>query len=138
VKDIRWVQRYNHFLQAFEQLEKAIELSKQRDLSELEEQGLIQAFEYTHELAWNVLKDFLEHKHGIYNLYGSKDTTRQAFKYGLIKNGEIWMSMIKSRNLTSHTYNSSIAQDIVNEIKTMYYDEFKILVETIKPFITEE
>jgi len=138
VKDIRWIQRYNHFLKAFEQLEKAIELSKQRDLSELEEQGLIQAFEYTHELAWNVLKDFLEYKHGIYNLFGSKDTTRQAFKYGLIKNGEIWMSMIKSRNLTSHTYNSSIAQNIVNEIKTMYYDEFQLLVEIMKPFIAEE
>lgn len=54
-------------------------------------------FEYTHELAWKVLKDFLEYKHGIKILYGSKDTTKQAFKYGLIKNSEIWMNMIKSR-----------------------------------------
>src|SRR5436309_1163640 len=58
-QDIRWIQRFNHFIKAFAQLKEAVELTQQRSLSKLEEQGLIQAFEYTHELAWNTLKDFL-------------------------------------------------------------------------------
>jgi hypothetical protein len=68
-------------------LKEAVELAKRRRLSRLEEQGLIQAFEYTHELAWNTLKDFLENR-GVRNLYGSKDATREAFRSGLIENGE--------------------------------------------------
>lgn len=136
-QDIRWIQRYKHFSQAFIQLEKAVELSRQRLLSELEEQGMIQAFEYTHELAWNVLKDFLEDR-GLQNLYGSKDTTREAFKRGLIENGKIWMDMIKSRNLTSHTYNSQVAESIVKAIIENYYQEFKQLIEKMKPLAEEQ
>jgi len=132
--DIRWVQRYKHFVQAFGQLEKAVELSRQRPLSELEEQGTIQAFEYTHELAWNVLKDFLEDKQGLHNLYGSKDSTREAFKRGLIENGEVWMDMINSRNLSSHTYNSDVARGVVQAIVNDYYAEFRRLLESLKPF----
>jgi len=132
--DIRWVQRYKHFAQAFGQLEKAVPLSRQRPLSELEEQGTIHAFECTHELAWNVLKDFLEDKQGIHNLYGSKDSTREAFKRGLIKNGEVWMNMINSRNLTTHTYNSDVARGIVQAIVKDYYAEFRRLLETMKSF----
>jgi nucleotidyltransferase substrate binding protein (TIGR01987 family) len=96
-KDIRWIQRYNNFNKAFGQLSDAVKLAEQRQLSKLEEQGLIQAFEYTHELAWNTLKDFLENR-GMQNMYGSRDATREAFKAGLIENGETWMEMIDSRN----------------------------------------
>ena len=117
--DIRWIQRFNNFIKAFSQLKEAVELAQQRPLSKLEAQGLIQAFEYTHELAWNTLKDFLESR-GIRNLYGSKDATREAFKTGLIENGEIWMDMINSRNLTSHTYNEATAAKIVSAILDAY------------------
>ena len=122
-QDIRWIQRFAHFSQAFSQLKEAIELAQVRKLSKLEEQGLIQAFEYTHELAWNTLKDFLE-EHGARNLYGSKDTTREAFKRGLIDNGEAWMDMINSRNLTSHTYNEGTAAQIAAAILEVYFPEF--------------
>lgn len=122
-QDIRWIQRFNHFNKAFAQLKEAVELSRQRKLSKLEEQGVIQAFEYTHETAWNVLKDFLEAR-GVRSLYGSKDATRQAFKTGLIENGEVWMKMIESRNLTSHTYNEEIAAAIVSAILHSYFGEF--------------
>ena len=122
-QDIRWMQRFAHFSQAFSQLKEAVELAQVRKLSKLEEQGLIQAFEYTHELAWNTLKDFLE-EHGARNLYGSKDTTREAFKRGLIDNGEAWMEMINSRNLTSHTYNESTAAQIASAILEVYSPEF--------------
>ena len=84
--DIRWKQRFNSFKKAFDQLERGVILSKERTLNELEEQGMIQAFEYTHELAWKTLKDFLEEK-GNNELFGSKDTTRLAFKLEIIDNG---------------------------------------------------
>ena len=135
-EDIRWIQRYRHFTQAFEQLKDAVELAEQRNLSELEEQGMIQAFEYTHELAWNTLKDFLEHQ-GLQQLYGSKDSSREAFKKGLIKNGEVWMDMIKSRNLSSHTYNKDIAQKIVYAIRNGYCHEFEGLINILAPLVAQ-
>jgi nucleotidyltransferase substrate binding protein (TIGR01987 family) len=125
-QDIRWIQRFNHFVKALSQLKEAVDLAQQRPLSKLEEQGLIQAFEFTHELAWNTLRDFLEGR-GVQNLYGSKDTTRQAFKTGLIENGETWMGMINSRNLTSHTYDEATAAQITAAIREAYFAEFEAL-----------
>jgi nucleotidyltransferase substrate binding protein (TIGR01987 family) len=121
--DRRWVRRFNNFVKAFAQLEEAVKLSRQRELSKLEQQGLIQAFEYTHELAWKTMKDFLEER-GVQNLYGSRDATREAFKAGLIENGEVWMAMIQSRNLTSHTYNEETAAIIFSAIVDNYFAEF--------------
>jgi nucleotidyltransferase substrate binding protein (TIGR01987 family) len=123
-QDIRWIQRFNHFNKAFSQLKEAVELAQQRKLSKLEEQGLIQAFEFTHELAWNTLKDFLESR-GVRDLYGSKDATRAAFRTGLIENGEVWMDMTNSRNLTSHTYDETTAAKIVSAIIHTYFTEFE-------------
>lgn len=133
-KDIRWIQRFNNYQKAFVQLKEAVKLSEQRELSKLEEQGLIQAFEYTHELAWNTLKDFLENR-GVINMYGSKDTTREAFNAGLIEDGETWMQMIESRNLTTHTYNEATAAKIVSSVIHSYFAEFEKLqsrMETLK------
>jgi len=133
-QDIRWIQRFNNFSKAFAQLKDAVELAKQRPLSKLEEQGLIQAFEYTHEMAWNTMKDFLEER-GVKNIYGSKDTTREAFKGGLIEPGEVWMDMIKSRNLTSHTYNEETARAIASATIHFYFDafaNFHVRMETLK------
>ncbi len=125
-RDVRWIQRFNHFTKALLQLQEAVSLARQRPLSKLEEQGLIQAFEFTHELAWNTLKDFLENRN-VQNLYGSKDATREAFKLGLIENGEVWMDMIQSRNLTSHTYDEAIATQIASAIRSVYFAEFEAL-----------
>ena len=136
-QDIRWIQRFAHFSQAFSQLKEAVELAQVRKLSKLEEQGLIQAFECTHELAWNTLKDFLEER-GAHNLYGSKDTTREAFKRGLIENGEAWMEMITSRNLTSHTYNEGTAAQIASAILETYFSEFAVLQDKMESLKREE
>ena len=125
-KTRRWTQRADNFAKALAQLQEAVELAGARELSQLEAQGLIQGFEYTHELAWNTLRDFLIEQ-GSEGLYGSKDTTRAAFKAGLIKEGENWMAMIRSRNLTSHTYNEDTAKQIVTAIIDTYFDEFQAL-----------
>lgn len=126
-QDIRWIQRANNFDKAFSQLKEAVELARRRQLSKLEAQGLIQGFEYTHELAWKTLKDFLEAQ-GIMNLYGSRDTTRAAFRNGLIENGEVWMDMVDKRNLTSHTYDEETAAQVVDAICTTYFAEFEGLL----------
>ena len=125
-QDIRWLQRFSNYEKALNQLRNAVQLAKKRELSELEQQGMIQTFEYTHELAWKTLKDFLEDK-GYQDIYGSKDTIRLAFKTGLIQNGEIWMDMIVNRNQTSHTYNEETSEKIVNNIKKKYFVEFQAL-----------
>jgi nucleotidyltransferase substrate binding protein (TIGR01987 family) len=133
-KDVRWIQRFNNFVKAFTQLKEAVELAEQRQLSKLEEQGLIQAFEYTHELAWNTLKDFLENR-GVTNIYGSRDATRESFKTGLIENGEAWMAMIDSRNQTTHTYNQETVAKIVSAVIHVYFAEFeelKVRLENLK------
>lgn len=72
--DIRWKQRFNNFLQAFQELKDAVVLAKSRELSRLEKQGVIQGFEYTHELSWNVLKDYLNEQGGTYKLEGCHAT----------------------------------------------------------------
>jgi nucleotidyltransferase substrate binding protein (TIGR01987 family) len=122
--DIRWKQRFNNYLKAFQTLVEAVDLARARELSKLEQQGLIQSFEFTHELAWNVLKDYLEDK-GIMGLIGSKDATRVAFKNGLIEQGEDWMKMIEARNKTSHTYDPNVAQEVVDDILTRFYPAFE-------------
>ena len=129
-QDMRWIQRAKHFDKAFSLLEEAVELARQRPLSKLEAQGLIQGFEYTHELAWNTLKDFLEDR-GVQALYGSRDTTRVAFRTGLIENGETWMEMIQSRNLTSHTYNEATADQVIGAILDSYFAAFQALRTTL-------
>ena len=123
-QNIRWIQRATHFDKAFSQLKEAVELAGRRRLSRLEAQGLIQGFEYTHELAWKTLKDFLEER-GVQELYGSRDTTRAAFSAGLIERGATWMDMIASRNLTSHTYNEETAAQVVSAILDPYFAEFQ-------------
>ncbi len=123
MSELRWKQRYANFERAFASLQSAVDLSKARELTELEKQGLIQGFEFTHELAWNVLKDYLTEQ-GIVGLVGSKDATRSAFSNQLIEDGEAWMKMIQSRNLTSHTYNVDIANEVVQDILEHYHAAF--------------
>jgi nucleotidyltransferase substrate binding protein (TIGR01987 family) len=129
--DIRWMQRFNNYSKALDQLTKFIEKG---ELNELEKQGMIQAFEYTYELAWNMMKDYFEDQ-GETTIFGSRDAFRLAFKRGLIENGEAWMAMITSRTLTSHTYNEEIAEEIAADIATVYFQEFVALrskFETLK------
>ena len=133
----RWVRRFNNIVKAFAQLEEAVKLSRQRELSKLEQQGLIQAFEYTHELAWRTVRDFLRER-GVQNLYGSKDATREAFKAGLIENGEVWMAMIQSRNWTSHTYDEETAAIIFSAIVDNYFAEFAAFRECMQHFKTSD
>ncbi|PKO53059.1 MAG: nucleotidyltransferase [Betaproteobacteria bacterium HGW-Betaproteobacteria-2] len=122
-QDIRWHQRLANYTLGLARLSDAVELASQRSLTPLEQQGLIQAFEFTHELAWNLMKDYFFWQ-GNSAITGSRDASREAFAKGLLEDGEGWMAMIKSRNQTSHTYNQAIAEAIATLILEIYYPLF--------------
>ena len=132
ITNLRWIQRLSNFSRALIQLENAVNLAKERELTDLEKQGLIQAFEFTHELSWNVIKDYLTYQGGAELITGLGDATREAFNRGLLENGEAWMEMIKSRNKTSHTYDLKVADDIVEKILSPYFPLFKIFHSTME------
>lgn len=121
--DTRWLQRFYNYKRALLSLTEAVDLAGERRLSKLEQQGLIQAFEFTHELAWNCLRDYLQYQ-GEQNLMGSRDATRKAFQVGLIREGAQWMDMIVNRNRTSHTYNQATADQISQAVIEHYYPLF--------------
>ncbi len=133
-KDIRWIQRFNHFNNALNQLTKFIEKDS---LNELEKQGLIQSFEYTYELAWKTIKDYFVYQAET-DIRGSRDAFRWAFKFGLIEDGEMWMKMIKSRILTSHTYNEELANDVASDIVNIYFSEFVAFRTTMRALKQQE
>ncbi|MGL5035941.1 MAG: nucleotidyltransferase substrate binding protein [Microcystaceae cyanobacterium] len=120
MEDIRWKQRLDNYQKAVRQLTKFIEKG---ELNELEEQGMIKAFEYTYELAWKMIKDYYEDQ-GEVNIQGSRDALRLAFQRGIINDGDHWMKMIKSRIATVHTYNEEIARQIIQEIRNPYFQLF--------------
>jgi nucleotidyltransferase substrate binding protein (TIGR01987 family) len=121
--DIRWKQRFSNYKKALGQLTEFIETGK---LNKFEEQGLIQCFEYTYELAWNLLKDYLEAQ-GNQNITGSRTAISEAFKIGLIEDGDGWMQMFKDRNKTSHTYNQETTDEILQHIYAQFYTLFQAL-----------
>ncbi len=120
--DIRWLQHLSNYQRALAQLKKFIDKG---ELNELEQQGLIKAFEFTHELAWNVMKDYFEYQ-GNSSISGSRDATREAFQVNLISDGDAWMGMIKSRNQSAHTYNKDTADEIANLVLHQYFQLFEI------------
>lgn len=130
-EDIRWQQRFSNYKKALSRLDEAVSLSLQRPLSQLEKQGLIQGFEFTYELGWNVLRDFLRQS-GTRDLFGSRDTVREAFNVGLIDDGDGWMEMLKDRNLSSHTYNEDVAEKISHNIIHRHHGLFERLREQMQ------
>ena len=129
-EDIRWKQRFSNYLKALNKLQEAITLQKDEwahftstALSEIVKEGVIQRFEYTHELAWNLLRDYAIFQ-GNNEIRGSRDATKWAFKNELIKDGELWMDMILSRNQTSHNYNQEVSNEIFEKISNQYLPSF--------------
>lgn len=129
--DIRWKQRLANYRRAFAQLSSAVDLAQTRELSELERQGLIQAFEFTHELAWNVMKDYFLYQ-GNTTITGSRDAIREAFEKGLVEDGEGWMEMIRSRNRTAYAYNEKVAAEIAGRVIGRYRALFQRFLERME------
>lgn len=135
--DVRWQQRLQNYQRAMAHLTAAVELRRQRDLSLLEQQGLVQAFEFTHELAWHTLKDFLESR-GAARMYGSRDATREGFAHELIEDGELWMEMIRDRNRSTRVYDDGTVDTIAQAIAERYFPAFQQLAERMTRLAKEE
>ena len=135
--DIRWKQRFQNYKKALAELKSAVDLKKTRSLSRLERSGLIQSFEFTQELSWKVLKDYLEYQ-GFTGIIGSRDAYRQAFNRNLITNGEMWIEMIKARNISSHTYEEAEAIKLESDILTQFMPCFFALEMTFDELSAKE
>ena len=121
--DIRWKQRFQNYKKALATVKRAVELAASRELSDLEKQGMIQCFEFTFELAWNLMKDYLEEQ-GITGIIGSKGAVRHAFNKGIIEDGQVWMDMIEARNISAHTYDEETAEKLQKKIIEAFYGQF--------------
>ncbi len=126
-KDIRWIQRFSNFCKALVKLNQAVgiisnQAESVKEVNELLKEGLIQRFEYTHELAWKVMKDYAEYQ-GYTDVRGSRDALRQALQMGLI-NDAAWMDSIEDRNLTSHNYDEEVAEEMYEAIVHKYHPLF--------------
>ena len=118
LKEIRWKQRFENFDKSYKLLKK---YSNQEITTELERAVIIQFFEMTFELAWKVLKDYLESEG--YMVKSPRETVKQAFQIGLIDNGHIWIDALSNRNLTTHTYDEELATKMTSEILNAYLPE---------------
>lgn len=116
----RWEQRLDSYHKALARLAEIVGASKKRALNEFERDGLVQRFEFTHELSWKLMKAYAEYQ-GFDGIGDSRDATRKAFEMSLISDGQSWMDMIKSRNETSHNYDGSMADDVVDSIINRFY-----------------
>lgn len=130
MEDIRWKQRFINFNKAFLQLEEFMQIE---NINKFELQGLIQCFEYNFELAWKVMKDYLENEG--YTLATPRETIKTAFSITLIQDGKLWLEALEKRNLMSHTYEESIALEVGASIKTTYYPMIKTLHSKLKELL---
>lgn len=112
-KEIRWRQRFENLLRAYTKFKSAVDAFD--SLSMLEKEGLIQRFEYTLELSWKTVKDYLESQEVMASF--PKEVIKAAFHYEIIDDGDVWMEMLQSRNLMAHTYDEKRFNIAINKIK---------------------
>ena len=118
-QEIRWRYRFTNFSRAYSLLREALEDGAQ-PLNQLEREGVIQRFEFTFELSWNLLKDKLEHDGVILPTITPRAVIRQAFQAKLIDDCEAWLDMLVDRNLMSHTYDFEKFQAVILRIHSRY------------------
>lgn len=114
--DVRYKQRFENYKKSFVLLQTAVAIENP---SVVEKAGVIQFFETTFELAWKLLKDYLNYLG--YDVKSPRDAIKTAYSTELIKNGDVWIEALMDRNLTTHTYDEKIADEIYVKIKENYY-----------------
>ncbi|MBN1849210.1 MAG: nucleotidyltransferase substrate binding protein [Deltaproteobacteria bacterium] len=115
-KDIRWKQRFQNYEKAFLLMKRTLEI---QNPSEAEKGGIIQFYEMAFELAWKLMKDYLEEVG--YTVNSPREAIKQAFQSGIIEDGQKWIEALEDRNLTTHTYDESIAEKVVSAIRSLYF-----------------
>ena len=119
-EDIRWKQRFEHYINALGWLEKSV---NRTDLDFMQQAGAIQFFEMCTELAWKLMKDYLEAQ-GYVDVASPRAAIKQAFNSGIIDDGHAWLRLLNDRNLTSHVYDENTAEKIYQLVSVKYYPLF--------------
>ena len=125
----RWILRFESYSKALLRLKEAVEQTRQHPLSDLEKDGINQRYEFTHELAWKVMKDYAEYQ-GYTEVGGSRDASRLAFQMSLITDIDGWLEMIRYRNLTSHIYEKAFIDNVIQQIIKSFYPLMQAFYET--------
>lgn len=126
-KKIRWKQRFDNLSKAYSQLKNGLNIDSP---NETECQGIIQSFEFTFELSWKTLKDYLENKGS--SAAFPRDVIKEAFQHEIIKDGEIWLDMLAKRNLFAHTYDEKTANQALELIRQKFYPAISTLMRFFK------
>ena len=127
LKTIRWRQRFQNLDKASSQLRRGLAIEHPSDI---EQQGVIQSFEFTFELSWKTLKDYMEAQ-GLVCQY-PREVIKQAFQNQIISDGEIWLDMLAKRNLLAHTYDEYLAIEAYRLIKESFAPQIELLVQWIR------
>jgi nucleotidyltransferase substrate binding protein (TIGR01987 family) len=127
LKELRWRQRYQNLRRAYSLYDEGARAAR---LNRLEKEGLIQRFEYTFELSWKTMKDYLEGK-GIDAAY-PRDVIRSAFAFGLIGQGEVWIEMLERRNLLSHTYDEKSFEAAFDLVRGSFHESISELMRKLE------
>jgi len=123
----RWIYRFDNYKRAFMLLREAVETMQAREVTQLEKEGIIQRFEYTWELAWKVMKDYLESQGVVIATPTPAAVVKAAFAAGIIADGEGWMKALDARNKMAHTYDLKTFEAIIADIHAGYLALFDAL-----------
>lgn len=132
--DIRWKQRFANFSKAMNHLENALQIPSP-DI--VQKAGIIQFFEMSFELAWNMVKDYLEEQ-GFVDVKSPRSALKKAFEMNILENGHDWMDLLQDRNLTAHTYDEQKASDMEQLIDNKYFPILKALQVSFKQKLDEK
>lgn len=127
----RWQYRLDNYSRAFVLLREGIDQLEERGLSQLEREGLIQRFEYTWELAWKTMSDYLAYQGVIVTPIAPRSVLKAAFEAGVIEHGEEWMAALDARNKMSHTYNFKVFEAVIEQVRTRFLALFDALYERL-------
>ena len=136
-QDVRWKQRFENFERGYLLLRSALENRRLDQFSQLEQEGVIQRFEYTFELAWKTLKDYLENVGITLDQIHPRAVIKAAFAAKLLEDGEAWMDMLAARNLMSHTYDCAKFQEVVAALKDRYLAKLEEMYLLLKKLTLE-
>jgi len=134
----RWIYRFDNYKRAFILLREAIETMEERELTQLEKEGIIQRFEYTWELAWKVIKDYLNHEGLVLDKITPASVIKAAFEAKVINNGDVWMKALDARNKMSHVYNLKKFEEVIADIQSDYLNILDDLYMSMMENILEE
>ncbi|MBU0567229.1 nucleotidyltransferase substrate binding protein [bacterium] len=126
-KDIRWKQRFQNFDKAYLLLERTLKIENP---SEAERGGVIQFYEMAFELAWKLMKDYLDEQG--FTVQSPREAIKQAFQSGIIEDGHVWIDALEDRNLTTHTYDEDIATEVVSKIRMVYFPALSQLYDLLR------